>query len=171
MFRLAGIPSITIRPIWLAIAGIFAAIAAPSPAAAVSYLVICGSGSFYVPGTTTCINANQISATQAATAQQSAATFTGVAMAAATADPFVPDNANYAVAVQGAGYEGTFAFGVAGMMRLQGNLFLSVGFAVAADYGSIALDERMQTSTGPMSPFQNWYHTDWLVRLGMSYAW
>ncbi len=146
----------------------FASIASAAP---VEYVQICGDGDFDVPGTTTCINANQISANQLGIAQAAAAAFTGVAMSTALVEPFVPDHANFAISVHGAAFEDKFAFGLSGLMRLEGNLMLSAGLSMAVDSGTVVINQRTETASGTFIPVQSWYHTDWLGRVGLTYSW
>jgi hypothetical protein len=136
--------------------------------AQVSYLQVCGNGSIYVPGTTTCVNANQISAAQLGIAQTASAAFTGIAMSAALVRPFVPDNAKFAISVHEAVFEDKLGLGVAGQMRLRGNLIVSAGLAMGRDTGSVALSE--QTAAGA-AQIETWNNTIWLGQVGLTYAW
>lgn len=149
-------------------------LAALAPAVAhaqVQYVQVCGAGSIYVPGTTTCVNANQISATQLGIAQAASTEFTGIAMSSALVEPFVPDNANFAISIHEAMFEDKLALGVTGMMRLKSNLMLSAGLAMGMDSGSVELSERTQTAAGTSIPGESWTNTDWLGRIGLTYAW
>jgi hypothetical protein len=69
-------------------------------AAPVQFLQICGeTSSFVIPGTNTCVDANQIVANQIGAARQASTAFTGIAMSEALVEPFVPDHANFAVSI------------------------------------------------------------------------
>ncbi|MGY3125937.1 hypothetical protein ACVWXQ_009874 [Bradyrhizobium sp. S3.14.4] len=82
-------------------AGLGAMIAAPSHAAApVEYVKVCslyGAGFFYIPGTDTCTNANQIATNQFDLARAQTRASTGTAMAASLVAPWLPTGTNYAV--------------------------------------------------------------------------
>lgn len=55
---------------------------------------------------------------------------TGTAMAASLVAPYLPNGTNYAVSAHWAGFDGQHTVGVAGLMRLSGNLAFSAGVAV-----------------------------------------
>jgi len=65
--------------------------------AAVQYVQICDQNSFYIPGTTTCQDANQIGANQYSVARASSRTLYGIAMATALVAPFIPDDLDHAL--------------------------------------------------------------------------
>ena len=70
--------------------GLTAVIAAPSQAAPVEYVKVCslyGAGFFYIPGTDTCTNANQIATNQFDIARAQTRASTGTAMAASLVAP------------------------------------------------------------------------------------
>ena len=159
------------RLIILGMTALFVASAPLAARAQVSFVQICGDASFFVPGTTNCVNANQISATQLAIAQKASAAYTGIAMSTALVEPFVPDHANFAISVHAAAFEDKFAIGVAGLMRLKGNLMLSAGLSRAADGGTVTFAQRQPTDSGTLIPSQSWQHTDWLGRFGLAYSW
>ena len=161
-----------LRLVQLGVTALFIAFAPCVAHAQVAYLQICGNGTFYVPGTMTCVNANQITATESGIAEQAAAVSTGIAMSTALVEPFVPEHDNFAISVHGAVFEDKFAFGVAGLMRLKGNLMLSAGLAMAVDSGSVTeTNQRSQTASGTYIPIYSWYHTDCLGRFGLTYFW
>jgi hypothetical protein len=121
-------------------------------AAPVEFLQICGeTSSFIIPGTNTCVDANQIVANQIGAARQASTAFTGVAMSEALVEPFVPDHANFAVSIHEASFENKFAVGLSGLLRLQGNLMLSAGIAVGRDAGSVVSGETTPSTTGQQS--------------------
>src|SRR3954471_12858840 len=108
--------------------------------AAVEYVRVCslyGAGFFYLPGTDTCVNANQILADQFALARELTRAATGSAMATALVNPWLPDGTNYAISTHWAVFDGQHAVGVAGLVRLYGNLALSAGVAVGLDQGRL----------------------------------
>jgi hypothetical protein len=118
----------------------------------VEFLQICGeTSSFIIPGTNTCVDANQIVANQIGAARQASTAFTGVAMSEALVEPFVPDHANFAVSIHEASFENKFAVGLSGLLRLQGNLMLSAGIAVGRDAGSVVSGETTPSTTGQQS--------------------
>ena len=122
------------RAIAAAAIGVLALLGTSTPSrAVVDFVKICslyGAGFFYIPGTDTCTDANQIVADQFAIARALTSAATGTAMAAALVNPFLPDNTNYAISTHWAIFDGQNAVGVAGLVRLQGNLALSAGVAV-----------------------------------------
>jgi hypothetical protein len=141
-------------------------------AAPVQFLQICGeSSSFIIPGTNTCVDANQIVANQIGTARQASTAFTGIAMSEALVAPFVPDHANFAVSIHEASFENKFAVGLSGLLRLQGNLMLSVGIAVGRDSGSVVTGETTPSPTGQQSLVQTWDQFYALGRMGLTYSW
>jgi hypothetical protein len=156
----------------------FAALAliAPAPShAAVEYEKVCslyGAGFFYIPGTDTCANANQILANQFAIARELTRAATGTAMAAALVNPFLPDGTDYAISTHWAVFDGQHAAGFAGLIRLQGNLALSAGFAIGLDNGRLlSLANRTQTEFGTSVPVQSWSDVRVLGRVGLQYSW
>ena len=81
----------------------------PGDAAPVEYVRVCslyGAGFFYIPGTDTCQDANQIVANQFAVARLENLAATGTAMTAALVNPFLPDNTNYAISTHWAIFDG-----------------------------------------------------------------
>jgi hypothetical protein len=121
-------------------------------AAPAQFVQLCSGTSFLIPGTNNCVDADQITENQFAVARQASTAFTGIAMASALAEPFVPDKANYAIAIHEATFEDKFAMGLAGLMRLEGNLMLSAGIAVGHDTGFVVLSQKMNTAIGIQSP-------------------
>src|SRR5512138_3921354 len=104
--------------------------------AAVEYMKICslyGAGFFYIPGTDTCVNANQTVTDQFALARGLTRAATGSAMAAALVNPWLPKGTNYAISTHWAVFDGQHAAGFAGLIRLHGNLALSAGVAFGLD--------------------------------------
>lgn len=101
-------------------------------AAPVEFVKVCsqfGPGFFFIPGTDSCVDANEINNTQAALSAFSTTAFQGIANSAAIVTPFVPNNANYAISVHWADFQGLNAAGLAGVMRVgNSNFFLSGGF-------------------------------------------
>jgi Porin subfamily len=162
------------------LAGIVAAfaltIAAPNQAAAqVQYVRICslyGAGFFYIPGTDTCTNANQIIGNQFGIARLNTLSSTGTAMAASLVAPWLPTGTNYAISNHWANFNGQNGVGVSGLMRLSGNLVFSAGFAAGLDTGSLtALTNRTQTEFGTSVQSQSWSDVRGLTRAGFMYAW
>ena len=164
------------RKMWAIVA--FAAFilmnATPSHAA-VEYVRICdlyGVGFYYLPGTDTCTNANQIVADQFAIARALTRAATGTAMAAALVNPFLPDGTNYAVSTHWAIFDGQNSVGVAGLMRLVGNLALTAGVSVGLDRGRlVTLSDRTVTAFGVSVPAQSWSDVRVLGRIGLQYSW
>ncbi|MGT2439151.1 porin [Bradyrhizobium betae] len=118
--------------------GLAAVIAAPSHAAPVEYVKICslyGAGFFYIPGTDTCSNANQIMTNQFDLARAQTRASTGTAMAASLVAPWLPTGTNYAVSTHWATYDGQHAAGFSGLMRVSGNFVFSGGFSLGLDKG------------------------------------
>ncbi|MBI5321782.1 MAG: porin [Bradyrhizobium sp.] len=143
--------------------------------AAVEYVKVCslyGAGFFYIPGTDTCMNANQIVADQFALARELTRAATGAAMATALVNPWLPNGTNYAISTHWAVFDGQHAVGVAGLVRLQGNLALSAGVAVGLDQGRLlSLSNRTQTEFGTSVPAQSWSEIRVLGRVGLQYSW
>src|ERR1043165_3564583 len=114
----------------LAIAALTLITSAPSRAA-VEYMKVCsiyGAAFFYLPGTDTCVNANQIVQDQFDLARQLTRAATGTAMATALVNPFLPVGTNYAISTHWAVFDGQHAAGVAGLIRIYGNLAFSAVF-------------------------------------------
>lgn len=158
----------------LAAAALTLLTSAPSHAA-VEYMKICslyGAGFFYIPGTDTCVNANQIVADQFALARELTRAATGSAMATALVNPWLPDGTNYAISTHWAVFDGQHAVGVAGLVRLYGNLALSAGVAVGLDQGRLATTtSRTATEFGTAVPAQSWSDIRVLGRVGLQYSW
>jgi hypothetical protein len=147
----------------------------PAPSHAVQYTKVCslyGAGFFYIPGTDTCTNASQIVANQFAIARASTLSSTGTAMAGSLVNPWLPDGTNYAISAHWAVFDGQHAVGIAGLMRLKGNLALSAGVAFGLDRGSLlSLSDRTQTDFGTSVPQQSWSEITVLARVGLEYSW
>lgn len=143
--------------------------------AAVEYVRICslyGAGFFYIPGTDTCVNGNQILADQFALARQLTRAATGSAMATSLVNPWLPDGTNYAISTHWAVFDGQHAAGVAGLVRLQGNLALTLGVAVGLDQGRLGTNiTRTATEFGVAIPAQSWSDIRVLGRIGLQYSW
>jgi hypothetical protein len=160
-----------------AIAAIAAvALVTATPAhAAVEYVKVCslyGANFFYIPGTDTCTNADQIVQNQFAIARATTRAATGTAMAASLVNPFLPDGTNYAISTHWAVFDGQHSVGFAGLMRLWGNLALTAGVAVGLDRGSLTtLSDRTQTEFGTSFPAQSWSDIRVLGRIGLQYSW
>ena len=76
------------------------------PAQVVEFVEICyGTSSFAIPGTNSCVDANQIVANQLGVVRQASIAFTGIAMTTALVEPFVPDHANFAVSIHEESFE------------------------------------------------------------------
>jgi Porin subfamily len=150
-------------------------IATPSRAQPVDFVKICslyGAGFFYIPGTDTCTQAQQIVDNQFAIAKAQTLASTGTAMAASLVAPYLPTGTNFAVSTHWAMFNGENAAGFSGLMRLSGNLVFSAGFAVGLDRGSLTtLSSRTQTEFGTSIPQQNWSDLRGLTRAGLMYAW
>jgi hypothetical protein len=160
----------------IAAAGLWVGLAAtPGHAQPVDYVRICtlyGAGFFYIPGTDTCVSAQQVVDNQIAIARSLSRAATGVAMASSLVDPFLPDGTNFAISGHWAGFDGQHAAGFAGLMRLSGNLAFSAGFAVGLDRGSLlTLSERRQTEFGTAVVKESWSEVRVLGRVGLKYAW
>ena len=156
-------------------AAAFALIASAPARAAVEYVRVCdqyGAGFFYIPGTDTCTNGRQIVVNQFAIARELTRAATGSSMAAALVNPFLPDGTNYAVSTHWATFDGQHALGLAGLMRIQGNLAFSAGVAVGLDRGRLlSLSERTATEFGVSVPAQSWSEIRVLGRIGLQYSW
>ncbi len=143
--------------------------------AAVEYVKICslyGAGFFYIPGTDTCVNTNQILQNQYAIARELTRAATGSAMATSLVNPWLPDGTNYAISTHWAVFDGQHAVGVAGLVRLYGNLALSAGVAVGLDQGRLTSNvSRTATEFGVVMPAQNWSDIRVLGRIGLQYSW
>ena len=96
---------------------------------------------------------------------------TGIAMATSLVSPLLPTDKNYAVSVHWGGYEGKNAVGFGGLMRLDGNLVFSLGFATGLDAGKVTANERTLTDLGTVSRTQSWSEISMLGRAGLMYAW
>ncbi|MET4087644.1 porin [Bradyrhizobium sp. S3.5.5] len=128
-------------------------LAIPMPGhAAVEYEKICsvyGANFFYIPGTDTCVNAGQTVQSQFDLARQITRAATGTAMATSLVNPFLPDGTNYAISTHWAVFDGQHAAGVVGMIRIQGNLSLTMGIAFGLDRGSLtSTSNRTATEFG-----------------------
>ncbi len=143
--------------------------------AAVEYVKVCsiyGAGFFYIPGTDTCVSAQQIVQNQFDIARQITRASTGTAMAGALVNPWLPEGTNYAISTHWAVFDGQHAVGVAGLIRIQGNLSLSLGIALGLDRGSLTtLSNRTQTEFGTSIPMQSWSEIRALGRVGLQYSW
>lgn len=158
-----------------AVAGLAAMSATPGLAAPVEYVKICslyGAGFFYIPGTDTCVNANQILQNEYDIARARTRSSTGTAMSASLVAPWLPTGTNYAISNHWAGFDGQHAFGTSGLVRISGNLVFSAGFAVGLDQGRLGtLTNRTQTEFGTAVPAQSWSDVRSLGRAGFMYAW
>ncbi len=158
----------------LAVAALAMTIPTPSEAA-VEYAKVCslyGASYFYIPGTDTCVDASQIVTNQFEIARAQTRAATGTAMAASLVNPFLPDNTTYAISTHWAVFDGQNAVGLAGLMRLWGNLALSAGVAVGLDHGSlVSTSDRKQTQFGVSMPAQSWSDVTVLGRVGLQYSW
>jgi hypothetical protein len=150
-------------------------IATPSQAQPVEYVKVCslyGAGFFYIPGTDTCTQAQQIVDNQFAIAKAQTLASTGTAMAASLVAPYLPNGTNFAVSTHWAMFNGQNAAGVSGLMRLSGNFVFSAGFAAGLDRGNLTtLNSRTQTEFGTSFPQQSWSDVRGLTRAGFMYAW
>jgi hypothetical protein len=151
-------------------------LAMPAPGhAAVEYEKICsiyGAYYFYIPGTDTCTNAQQTVQSQFDIARQVTRAATGTAMAASLVNPFLPNGTNYAVSTHWAVFDGQHAAGLVGMLRIQGNLSLTMGIAFGLDHGSLtSTSNRTATSSGVALPSQSWSDVRALGRVGLQYSW
>lgn len=151
-------------------------LAIPTPGhAAVEYVRVCdlyGAGFFYIPGTDTCVNAAQTLQSQFDLARQMTRAATGTAMATSLVNPFLPDGTNYAVSTHWAVFDGQHAAGAVGMIRIQGNLTLTMGIALGLDRGSLTTTvNRTATEFGVAIPAQSWSDVRALGRIGLQYSW
>jgi hypothetical protein len=105
----------------------------------VEYVRVCdadGAGYFFIPGTDTCVNANNIVTTQSAVGSNTATAYQGVAISSALVAPFMPSNSNFAVSGNWANFAGKDGFGVSGLARISNsNFFLSAGFGASSSGG------------------------------------
>ena len=151
------------------------AVATPSHAAPVEYVKICslyGAGFFYIPGTDTCVNTNQVLQNEYDIARARTRSSTGVAMSASLVAPWLPTGTNYAISNHWAGFDGQHAFGTSGLVRISGHLVFSAGFAMGLDQGRLATNTtRVQTEFGTSTPAQSWSDVRGLGRAGFMYAW
>ena len=112
----------TARAIIVAATALFAGLApTPSHAQPIEFVQICtlyGAGFFYIPGTDTCVQANQIVENQYAIARLNTRAATGTAMAASLVAPWLPTGTNFAVSNHWAGFDGQHAVGMSGLMRI-----------------------------------------------------
>ena len=158
----------------LATAAMALAIATPGHAA-VEYEKVCslyGAGFFYIPGTDTCVNAAQTVQSQFDLARQMTRASTGTAMATSLVNPFLPDGTNYAISTHWAVFDGQHAAGFVGMIRIQGNLSLTMGLALGLDRGSLtSTSNRTATEFGVAIPAQSWSDIRALGRVGLQYSW
>lgn len=158
----------------LAVAALTMVASAPGHAA-VEYVRICsiyGAGFFYIPGTDTCVNTNQTVTDQFAIARQLTRAATGSAMATALVNPWLPTGTNYAVSTHWAVFDGQHALGVAGLVRLHGNLALSAGVAFGLDQGRLLTQiNRTATEFGVVNAAQSWSEMRVLGRIGLQYSW
>lgn len=151
-------------------------LALPTPGhAVVEYERVCsiyGAGFFYIPGTETCVNAQQTVQSQFDIARQITRAATGTAMAASLVNPFLPDGTNYAISTHWAVFDGQHAAGAVGMIRIQGNLSLTMGIAFGLDRGSLtSTSARTATEFGVALPAQSWSDIRALGRVGLQYSW
>ena len=158
-----------------AAAGLAATFATPSQAAPVEYVRICslyGAGFFYIPGTDTCVSANQILQNEYDIARARTRSSTGTAMSASLVAPWLPTGTNYAISNHWAGFDGQHAFGSSGLVRISGNLVFSAGIAVGLDQGRLGtLTNRTATEFGVAVSAQSWSDVRGLGRAGFMYAW
>ena len=152
-----------------------AAMGTPSHAAPVEYVRVCslyGASFFYIPGTDTCTNAQQIVQNQFGIARANTLNATSTAMAASLVAPWLPTGTNYAVSNHWAGFNGQNAVGFSGLARISGNLIFSAGFAAGLDNGRLSTNSnRTQTEFGTSVPAQSWSDVRGLGRAGFMYAW
>jgi hypothetical protein len=156
-----------------AVAVLAAMVATPSHAQ--QFVKICslyGAGFFYIPGTDTCVNAQQTVDTQFAIARFMTRAATGSAMAASLVRPYLTDYTNFAISTHWAVFDGQHALGFSGLMRISGNLALSAGIAFGLDRGNLTtLSSRTQTEFGTSIPQQSWSDVRVLGRVGLMYSW
>jgi hypothetical protein len=170
-----GVSARAARAIVAAAIGVVAATASTPSHAIVQYVQVCslyGAGFFYIPGTDTCVNAQQTVDTQFAIARMVTLASTGTAMAASLVRPYLPDNTNFAISAHWAEFNGQNAVGFSGMMRIQGNLVFTAGFALGLDRGNLTtFSDRTQTAFGTSIPQQSWSDVRALGRVGLMYSW
>lgn len=158
-----------------AVVALVATSATPSRAQAVEYVKICslyGAGFFYIPGTDTCVTANQIIQNEHDIARARTRSSTGVAMSASLVAPWLPTGTNYAISNHWAGFDGQHAFGTSGLVRISGHLVFSAGFAMGLDQGRLATNtNRTATEFGVATQAQSWSDVRGLGRAGFMYAW
>ena len=131
-----------------------------------------GANFFYIPGTDTCVNAGQTVQSQFDLARQITRAATGTAMATSLVNPFLPDGTNYAISTHWAVFDGRRSAGVVGMIRIQGNLSLTMGIAFGLDRGSLtSTSNRTATEFGVALPAQSWSDVRALGRVGLQYSW
>ena len=164
------------RAIAAAAIGVLALLATGTPShAQVQNVRICslyGAGFFYIPGTDTCVNAQQTVDTQFAIARFMTRAATGSAMAASLVRPYLTDYTNFAISTHWAVFDGQHALGFSGLMRISGNLALSAGIAFGLDRGNLTtLSSRTQTEFGTSIPQQSWSDVRVLGRVGLMYSW
>lgn len=147
----------------------------PVKAKAVEYVRICslyGAGFFYIPGTDTCVQTNQIVENQYAIARLNTRAATGTAMAASLVAPWLPTGTNYAVSNHWAGFDGQHALGMSGLMRISGHFVFSGGISFGLDRGKLtSFSERRQTEFGTQLSAESWSEVRALGRAGFMYAW
>jgi hypothetical protein len=168
--------SIQVRALVAALSVLFMGLtAAPSYAQPVEYVRVCslyGAGFFYMPGTDTCLQTNQVVENQFAIARLNTRAATGNAMAASLVAPWLPTGTNFAVSNHWAGFDGQHALGMSGLMRISGNFIFSGGIAFGLDRGKLnTLSERRQTEFGTQYPSESWSEVRTLGRAGFMYAW
>jgi len=163
------------RAVAAAAIGVLAAITATPSQAQVQFANVCslyGPGFFYIPGTDTCVNAQQTVDTQFAIARMVTLASTGTAMAVSLVRPFLPDNTNFAISAHWAEFNGQHAVGFSGLMRISGDMVFSAGFALGLDRGNLTtLSNRTQTEFGTSIPQQSWSDVRALGRVGFLYSW
>jgi hypothetical protein len=172
--------SVLVGGIARAIIGVAAALcavgaAAPSQAA-VEYVKVCSiyqvAELSYIPGTDTCLDNNQIVKDQFGIVRALSRAATGAAMSAALVNPYLPDGTNYAISAHWAGFDGQHALGFAGLLRISGNLVLSVGFSAGLDRGSLTSSaQRSDTDPSLNFPSQSWTDVQVMGRVGLTYGW
>lgn len=164
-----------VRALIAVVIAVAAGLAATPSHAQVEYVRICtlyGAGFFYMPGTDTCLQTNQVVDNQFAIARLNTRVATGTAMAASLVAPWLPTGTNFAISNHWAGFEGQHAFGTSGLMRLSGNFVFSAGVAVGLDRGKLrSLSERTQTEFGTSVSSESWSEIRALGRAGFMYAW
>jgi hypothetical protein len=173
--KAAGLAAGRARAVAAAAIAAFTLMAATPSGAAVEYVMVCslyGAGFFYIPGTDTCTNANETLADQFAIARAVTRASTGTAMAASLVNPWLPDGTNYAISAHWAVFDGQHAVGLAGLIRLWGNLSFSAGVAFGLDRGHLlAITNRTQTEFGTSVSEQSWSDVRAMGRVGLQYSW